>query len=378
MVPSSSSTDWVTGGLTTRRNPFSPGTGALDITAAPSLAFRWQTAQAPQSGYHAANVVTKGEKFYTVAGDGMLKAYNITGGTANRTPRWSKPVPEAPTNRFRGFVTVAGSKLIVADVDERRLYAFRASDGNHLWKTDPWAGHVSFDPLIVGDTVVAVDNFGELKAYALSDGAERWADTATNRIGFGELSSDGSRIYGMAKCVLYALDADTGAELWSTPTLTPEADCPGTYLQPAPIVEGGRVFATDLSSKLVANAFTGAPLLQFKSNSEYGAAGVVVGGTWVFSTPADIVAVDIFTGRRVWTVPPPSPLYGKISISATGDLLILSTHLGIAGLDRLTGQPVWDGGAIDGDGSVPREPIAIGENRILVPTLKGVRAYGPL
>ena len=228
VVPSSSSTDWTTGGSTARAQPVLAGHGALDITAAPAFAFRWQTAQAAQPGYYAANVVINGERFYTVAGDGMLKAYSITGGTANRAPLWSTPVPESPTNRFRGFVTVAGTKLIVADVDERRLHAVRASDGDHLWKTEPMAAHVSFDPLIVGDTVVAVDNFGELKAYALSDGAERWEETATSRIGFGELSSDGTRIYGMAECVLYALDADTGAELWSTPTLTPEDDCVGT------------------------------------------------------------------------------------------------------------------------------------------------------
>ena len=378
VVPSSSSTDWRIGGSSPSRNPFSPGIGTLDITAAPTFAFRWQTAQTTQPGYHAANVVINGERFYTVAGDGMLKAYRTTGGSANRAPLWSAPVPAAPTNKFRGFVSLASGLLIVADADERRLHAVQASNGDPVWKTDQNAAHASFDPLIVGDTLVAVDNFGELKAYAMSNGDELWEETATARIGFGELSSDGTRIYGMAECVLYAIDPGTGAELWSTPTLTSEEDCATTTVQPAPIVVGGRVYATEMQSKLVANAATGAPLFRFKFSNEYGAAGVVVGGTWVFSTPTDIIAVDVYTGRRVWTVPPPSPLYGRISIAATGDLLILSTYLGIAGLDRLTGLPVWDGGSIDGDGFVSREPLAIGNNRILVPTLKGVRAYGPL
>ena len=380
VVAASSSTSWRTGGFSRSRNPFSPGTGALDITASPTFAFRWQTAQAAQSGYHGANVVINGTRFYTVAGDGELKAYSITGSTANRAPLWHIPVPDSTaTNNFQGFVSLSDDGVfIVADADERRLHAIQASNGNALWKTAPMTANVSIPPLIVGSTLVAVDNFNSLHAYDLdNDGAPLWVGTGTARVGFGELSTDGNRIYGMADCVLYALDIDTGAELWSTTTLTPAEVCPSD-LQPAPIVVAGRVYATEASSKLVANASTGAPLLRFKSSSEYGAAGVVVGGLWVFSTPTDIVAVDAYTGRRAWTVPPPSPLYGKISIAATGDLLILSTYLGIAGLDRLTGQPIWDGGSFDGDGIVPREVLAIGPNRILVSTLKGVRAYGPL
>ena len=64
-------------------------------------------------------------------------------------------------------------------------------------------------------------------------------------------------------------------------------------------------------------------------------------------------------------------------MSATGDLLVVSGTYGIAGLDRVTGEQVWDGGSITGY-SGSREGIAVAGNRILVPTLEGVRAWPAL
>ena len=383
VVPASSSTAWVAGGRDATRNPFSPGTGALDINKAGQFAFRWQTASNSGGLFYPTNVVTNttGSRFYTIAGDGELKAYSISGTTANRVPLWSKPAP-GEGNAFAGQVTLADGVLLVRANKGGWLWALNASNGNVLWHVEV-ATPPYWAQLVVGDTVLVSGRIGgpgsPLGAYALADGSPRWTGTLTTRTSFGELSTDGTRIYGVANCVLYALDATDGSELWDVETpAAPDTCPPAEYTQAAPIVTGGRVYASDAGSKVIVTASTGAVIDRFRAFNYNGGGGVVVGGIWVYSDETTLVARDTTTGRRTWTVPFPSAVGGSAtSVSATGDLLIVSSSNGLAGLDRITGELVWDGGSITAY-SGNREGIAIAGTRILVPTLAGVRAYGPL
>ena len=382
VVPATSPTTWSMGGRTETRNPFSPGTGALDIKKAGQFGFRWQTASGSGAPYYPPNVVTNttGSRFYTIAGDGELKAYSVSGTTANRTPLWSKPAP-GDGNAFAGQVTLADGKLLVRANQGGWLWAFNASNGNVLWHVEV-ATSPYWAPLVVGDTVVATvesEPGSPLRAYALADGSPRWTGTLTTRGGFGELSTDGTRIFGMSDCVLYALDATNGDRALGRgdPERLPTAVRRPSTAQAAPIVTGGRVYASDACSKVVATASTGAVIDRFRAFNYNGGGGVVVGGVWVYTDDLTVVARDTTTGRRAWSVPVPSAVGGGASVSATGDLLIVSGTYGIAGLDRVTGEQVWDGGSITGY-SGSREGIAVAGNRILVPTLDGVRAYGPL
>jgi outer membrane protein assembly factor BamB len=180
----------------------------------------------------------------------------------------------------------------------------------------------------------------------------------------------------MSDCVLYALDATSGAELWDAGTLSEPGSC-GTE-QAAPIVDGGRVYASDAFSKVIATASTGTVIDRFRAFNYNGGAGVVVGKVWVYTDDTEVVARDTTNGRRAWTVPfPPAVGANATSVTATGDLLVVSSASGIAGLDRVTGEQVWDGGGFQGNALI-REVLAIAGSRILVATQSGVRAYGPL
>lgn len=374
VVRAVSSTNWQSGGMSGARNPFSPGTGALDITEAPSFGLRWKTAAGTDPSGYPPNVVIQGTEFYTVAGDGRLKAYSITGSTANRSPLWT--VGAGGANAFVGAVVLGDGVLLVRDRDTGRLWAVRAADGVKLWWTAAGVANPYVAPLIVGETVVVTRWDGMLDALSLTDGAPRWDGTLTTRDGWGELSTDGTRIYGVSRCVLYALDATNGAELWDTPTLTPDDSCSDqVYPQTAPIVAGNRVYAAEPFSKLVADAATGEVVDRFRVYGLGSGGGVVVGGVWIYHEDGYILARDPTTGRRLWLTPTP---VSYASVVATGDLVIVTGPGGIAGLDRLTGELVWDGGTVDGTSGGHREGLAIGMDRILIPTSTGVAAYGPL
>ncbi len=378
VVPATSATNWFMGGMARARNPFSPGTGALDITESATFGFRWKTADGADPTGLAANVAINGNRFYTVAGNGRLKSYDITGSTANRAPKWSSSA--GGTNAFAGPVTLADGILMVRDYQYNRLWAFRASDGVKLWWTGTYVASPYTPPVVVGDTVVVGDQSGQLRAYSLADGTRRWKGTLTGRAGWSELSTDGARIYGVADCTLYALDATNGTELWHTSTLTPGGDSCSDELYPpvAPIVTGNRVYATEPFSKLVVSSATGAVIERFRAYNILGGGSVVVGGIWIYPDDGIIVARDTTTGRRVWQTPFPPNIGSTASLVATGDLLIASGQYGIAGLDRLTGDLIWDGGSVDSGYGNRRESVAIGQDRILVATPTGVRAYGPL
>lgn len=375
VVPATSPTNWVMGGSTKGRNAFSPGTGALDRAAVNGFGYRWQTASTTGGYYgYGVNAVVYGTRFYTDAGDGRLRAYAVGGSAVERAPLWTSGA--SPTSSFTGQVAYADGMLVVRN-DEGRLWGVRASDGVEQWFTGTGFATPYSPPLIVGDTVVSAAEDGTLHANALADGTARWTGTLTTRTGWGELSTDGTRIFGMVHCVLYALSATDGSELWHTATLAPDDNCSdGYYGQSAPIVSGGLVYASEPFSKLVARAATGAAVLRFRARSLSGGNGVVVGGLWIWPDDETIIAEDTTTGQQVWKVPMPSTS-GNVNLSATGDLVIVSSAGTIAGLDRLTGDLVWDGGTFDGV-SQKEEAIAIAGNRILVPTKTGVRAYGPL
>ena len=100
VVPATSPTTWSMGGRTETRNPFSPGTGALrHQEGGPVRVSAGSTASGSGAPYYPPNVVTNttGSRFYTIAGDGELKAYSVSGTTANRTPLWSKPARATAT-----------------------------------------------------------------------------------------------------------------------------------------------------------------------------------------------------------------------------------------------------------------------------------------
>ena len=257
--------------------------------------------------------------------------------------------------------------------DAGRVHAVRASDGQHLWSTDSVAG--TYDaPLVVGASVFVRDFNNRIAAFSATDGAPLWGGVASTVDKFySSLSSDGTRIYGVSECELYAINVSDGEVAWHTPVVAASAGCSsGLYPPGTPVVRDGKVYASEPAGKMVADAATGAPLVRFAVFGYNGGTSVVVGGLWIFLNDNRVVAVDTSTGALMWTS---EHTFGiGANVSATGDLILVHTGFGVEGISRLTGETVWDGGPLSGAGG----SVSIGEGRLFVASQDGVRAYGPL
>jgi outer membrane protein assembly factor BamB len=372
VVPAASTGGWTSTFRDATGNPFDSGTGLLDLEDAPTFSFRWKTA-APGTTVTGGDldVVASGTRMYGTQWDGFLKAWDTTGSTANRTHVWAvKP----DTGNFVRGVTITADRVLVRD-DSGYLHARNLTTGAPVWTTADTPGLPYGDdgPLVVGTTVVLRDSANSVRAYSLTTGAPLWGgEPAPVDNVYRALSSDGTRVFAVGECQLYALSLATGDILWQTPMSSDPNDCglPGTPPGP-PIVVGGKVYASESGVWLVADAATGAVQLTRKSAAYYVRSSVVVGGVWVYLEGEEIVAVDTTTGDLLWRIPGD---WRGARVSATGDVILVSTSFALYGFSRLTGEQVWDGGSI----SAVNGSAVIHGNRILMATQDSVRAYGPL
>ena len=138
MVVASVAPIWQSSGRNATRNPLEPGTGLLDLDDAASFAFRWKTAAPGASTFGGdQDVVVRGTVMYSVAWDGVLRAWSTSGSAANRPALWSAT---PTTGGYVGAPTLSAGKLFVRD-DGGHLHAVNASNGAPLWETpDPVAG----------------------------------------------------------------------------------------------------------------------------------------------------------------------------------------------------------------------------------------------
>ncbi len=372
VVPATSTGGWPSQGREASGNPFDWGTGLLDLEDAPSISFRWKTAAPGVSVTgNLLDVVASGTRMYGVQWDGFLKAWDTAGSTANRSHAWAvKPVAA----NFMGGATIAGDRILVRD-DSGDLYARDVTTGAPIWQTvtPPGAAFGNEGPLVVGSTVVVRDGLNSVRAYSLATGAPLWGGMAAPVTDvYRPLSSDGTRIFAVGQCKLTAISLATGAVAWQTPMSADTNDCglPGNFQGP-PVVVDGRVHATENGIRMVADAATGAPQLSFRSTGYWGQTSVVVGGVWIFLEGEELVAVDTTTAELLWRLPGD---WRGASVSATGDLVLVSAFGTVRGYSRLTAEQVWDGGSVSAFGGTP----VIHGNRILLAAQDGVRAYGPL
>ena len=365
---------WVGTGRNATRNAVETGNGTLDLENATTFGYRWKTsAPGPDASGGDVSTLHVGNRIYSLPWDGVVKAWDSTGSAADRAPLWSTP---ASSGIFRGDLSLAGDRLITFD-NSGRLTAISTSTGATVWQTPDTVSGSYFGSLVIGTSVFIRDGNANVRAYSTVDGSPLWGGTATDVGSFHtELSSDGTRLYGVADCELYAINAATGATVWNHRISLDESNgCVSALYPPdAPIVLDGEVYAAEPAGKMVVNAVSGEPRLRFPTASYYGGAHIVVGGAWIFINDERLVAVDTQTGELLWKS---ADAMTSQSLSATGDLILTSSKFyssPLLGISRITGEVVWNGGDVNSVGGTP----VIGTNRIFLASREGVRAFGPL
>jgi len=186
-----------------------------------------------------------------------------------------------------------------------------SANPRRVWSADVGAGsgavaQLLAQPIVVGDTVYAMDSRSLVSAYATTNGSRLWRvdlEDDDERDGFfgGGITSDGSQIYvstGFAK--VFALNLASGEIQWVHRAPSP--------MRGAPVVSDGRVFVVTLDNQLlVLNAETGERLWNHVGVQEtaglLGSASPAVARNTVVVpySSGEVTALLTEDGRTVWS-----------------------------------------------------------------------------
>ncbi len=220
-------------------------------------------------------------------GSDKLYAFNATTGaqvwTASLSGTASSP-------------TVINGVVYVTTAFSGTLSAFNAQTGAQLWSVALGNNLISNPSMANGIAYVGVSGFqsGELEAFNAQTGALLW--TALNGIGPIEDAPaiiNGTLYIGSADDHIYALNPQTGAQIWAAPT--------SDWVIEPPAVANGVVYASTYSGKLEAfNASTGAQLWSMAVGGiAYCAPAVANGVVYVTSNDGHLYALNAQTGVQL-------------------------------------------------------------------------------
>jgi alcohol dehydrogenase (cytochrome c) len=265
------------------------------------------------------------------------------GGAATPSGTWAEP------NGDLGNTRDAASTITAANVASlREAWSFRltgtAAAGVH------GAGALAANPVVVGGTVYMQDLDANVYAISLATGKLRWeyqvnVPEATGPGPDGVAVANGV-VYGDTPSAAFALNASTGAVIWSNSSLLSSGQ--GTF-EIQPVVADGRVYLASAYGSgpgggvlMALSAATGQALWKF--NTVIGAApgvaalGVGAGGAW--QTP--LVGAD---GSVTFGIGNPYQSIGE-AISHPARQLYTDSELN---LDAATGKLRWYYQAVPND-----------------------------
>jgi len=228
--------------------------------------------------------------------------------------------------------------------------AFDAATGKLLWATN--SGGLS--PAISKDTAY-IDTQNGLCAYAAANGTNLWC--AENNYlpdaPSGAALADGIVYFGSALGSVFAIDASTGAQLWSAPISTHNAASSPAVANGVVYINGDGLFAFD--------AKTGAQL--WSSSIVNGTSSPAVVGGVVYCSGGVLAAFDAKTGTVLWSETPGGPvsILGDSPAVAKNIVYVGATVPGQHGsfsgmlyaLNAKTGKTMWSASVASGITSSP-------------------------
>ena len=244
---------------------------------------RWQMRLGEAA--HAGPVYADGV-IYLPNGDGRIRAIDAATGEVLWAYR-AKPASSV-------FSSVAVAEGVVyAGIEGNRLYALDAGTGGVLWSVKT-KGTVWTAPLVVGDSLYFASQNGFFYAMQISSRSQQWK-LKTKRRSLWPAVYDSGTLFFAAESVLYALDAETGSQKWKIQR--PAAEWWG-----APAFADGRLYAGGGDGRFYAiDAATGAVVWSAPAGGDVWSAPAVADGTvYVGNRDMLVRAFDAGTGELRW------------------------------------------------------------------------------
>ncbi|WP_455448104.1 outer membrane protein assembly factor BamB family protein [Natrinema thermotolerans] len=242
-----------------------------------------------------------------------------------------------------------GTALGIAALQTATVSGRMLASGEAEWsvKTD---GSIGGSPTIVDGTVyTGSDNrpntpTGTVYAIDAATGDERWS-TDVRTVDTSPTVVDDT-VYVDASSTIRALDAETGDQLWERPM--------GGAVETAPTVVDGTVFLGDANTVVALDAATGEQNWEFRTQELNASTPTVVGGTvFVGSSPnvkdsddGGIFAIDAATGDQIWHHQTKGYVASAPTVAASS--VFVGDEAGNAyRIDAQSGDRLWSSGTSD-------------------------------
>ena len=255
--------------------------------------------------------------------ENVLNASNVSG----LVEKWRFPT-HAP---IYGSPAIAGGVVYAGSTDQY-VYALNAATGKMAWRVP--VSYVSSAPA-VANGMVYVSTGGPVVALDARTGARVWT-FHTYRGGFvsSPTVSNGVVYVGSeATATLFALNANTGKELWSFVS--------SNQIGSSPAVVDGVVYICVGDFNLYAlDAATGDELWSFPADSYTSSPAVVDGVVYIEGFDGTVRAVEASTGAELWAFPTGATISGSAAVA--GGVVYVGSDNGILyAVDAATGIERW-------------------------------------
>jgi outer membrane protein assembly factor BamB len=260
----------------------------------------WRTDLKPEeekaeSGF-GGGLAAEGDTLYVATGFGNVVALN----TGSGKPVWTKPLGVP----IRSSPTVANGKVFVVNT-ESELYALSAKDGTQLWTARGLPEGASIlsnvSPAVSGNMLVVSYASGELTAFDIATGQQKWTDSVS-----------GSAISGLS--------------------LTAIGDAA------RPVIDDGIVFAGSRSGRMIATNLKNGERVWSRDIQAAQTPWVAGGTVFVLDTNSRIYALERKTGKLRWVTGLPTAKTWSGPTLAGGKLWMASNKGLLVGVDATSGQ----------------------------------------
>jgi outer membrane protein assembly factor BamB len=219
----------------------------------------------------------------------------------------------------------------------------------------PVAG-VTSGPTFFDGVVYVAANDDSVYALNAETGAELWSYTAGYHFYSGPAVANGIVYAGCQDSNLYALDAHTGTKLWSF-----EAS---SWFSSSPAVANGMVYIGSNDDHVYAlNAKTGAKVWSYATGFEVVSSPAVVDGVvYLGSTDSNVYALKATTGAKLWSYTTGGDVSSSPAVT-NGVVFIGSDDGNLYALNAKTGIKLWSYstiGAIDSSPAVANGIVYFG------------------